>query len=635
MNNSGTISWLERLESCSSRNSGLGAKLGGLVLVLALGSVDYLTGNEISFSIFYLVPVSWASWCAGRRVGFLISLLSALTWYWADLMGATEARIPPPTQAWIPIWNAIMRLLIFLIMSALLSRFRESLWEAKAARKTADEATQMKAEFLATMSHEIRTPLNAVLGVADLLTDTRLTKEQADYVGILRAEGRRLRGLVNDILDISKLESGRLEFEQIPFSLVEVLDASVSTFSNRASEKGLFIRTEFPKDLPAELEGDPHRLRQVIDNLISNAIKFTERGGVTVRVQVVSSQETSCVINVAVIDAGVGISPEQQKKLFERFTQADASVTRRFGGSGLGLSIVKLLLDGMGGQIGVTSTVGAGSTFHFSLNLKIPPLRSIKRLDPNLTTEAAESIRNKIKPIRILLAEDYATNRMLVQAYLRPTECRLDIAENGRIACDMFLQNPYDLILMDMNMPEMDGHEATRQIRSLELSKQQAPVPIIALTASALPEERQRCTADGCTHFLAKPFDRTNLLEMILKIVGAPENPTPPSPSHSLPLPDLTTLDPDLVELMPQVLADLESARKEIEKALAANDLPTIAQWGHKVAGMGATFGFKRISEQGRTMEASFQEGDTAQIHRAAKDFLAEFQHPNPFRTQP
>src|SRR5476651_323633 len=369
--------------------------------------------------------------------------------------------------------------------------------ELKQAKALAESASRTKSDFLASMSHEIRTPMNAIMGIADLLAKTALSPEQDKYVQIFRRAGDNLLNLINDILDLSKVEASQLELERTGFSLNDLLEKVIEMVAVRAHEKGLALVCEIAPNVPANLVGDPTRLRQVLLNLVGNAIKFTETGEVSLRITSDGNNSVPTALRFTVSDTGIGIANDKLDRVFERFTQADSSTTRRFGGSGLGLTISKRLVDLMGGRGWAESGVGVGSVFSFAVPLEV--WAGARR-------QAAVSIGTgpepPLPPLRILLAEDSPDNCTITLAYLEDTPYRVEIAETGAIACEMFVAGHYDLVLMDRQMPVMDGLTATRKIRAWEQANGRPPTPIIALTASALKGDREKCLAAGCTAFL-------------------------------------------------------------------------------------------------------------------------------------
>ncbi|MCS6891884.1 MAG: ATP-binding protein [Rhodovarius sp.] len=485
---------------------------------------------------------------------------------------------------------------------------------ALAARRKAERASREKSDFLAFMSHEIRTPLHGVMGTLSLLLDTGLDAEQRAYAETAARCAQTMLNTVNELLDLSRIEAGRLEIQHEPFALADVVGQVLDLVAPAAAEKGLSLSASLDHQLPARIYGDGKRLFQVLLNLVDNAVKFTTRGSVELRLAALPDGR----LGVAVTDTGIGIPPAQRARLFRRFMPGETSTNGRQG-SGLGLAICKRLVELMGGQIAVDSTPGKGSTFFFDLPLEPVPDSGPP---PARLAPSAEAAGRALPQAagRILLVEDGRVNQLVAAAILRKAGYTVELARDGAEAVAAAQSAEYDLILMDVRLPLMDGYAATRQIR--ELPPPHGRVPIIAMTASAMPGDAERCLEAGMDGYLAKPIDKRALLAAVENVLQArPRRPRAAQPaaepSAGPPLLDRETLEelrqavgPGRLPRLIQVF--MEETRARVARMTSSQDMQRIGEEAHTLAAAAATFGCAALRDAARALERACLSGDAA-----------------------
>ncbi|HBE40125.1 MAG TPA: hybrid sensor histidine kinase/response regulator [Bacteroidales bacterium] len=379
---------------------------------------------------------------------------------------------------------------------------------AETARQIAEDAVKSKQQFLSNMSHEIRTPMNAIIGFTKVLLKSDLNEKQKEYLTAIKMSGDALIVLINDILDLAKVDAGKMIFEQTPFKMTASISAIIHLFETKIQEKNLKLSKNYDKKIPKVLVGDPVRLHQIVLNLVGNAVKFTMKGEITVAVRLLNEDEEKAIIEFSVTDTGIGIPEDRIEHIFDNFQQATSETARLYGGTGLGLAIAKQLVESQGGTISVKSELGKGSSFNFIL-----PFRKTK--DEIESEKYEKNLDVKVKNIKVLVVEDIALNQLLMKTLLEEFGFIPDIAENGKIAIDKLMTNSYNIILMDLHMPVMNGFEATEYIRG----KMNSEIPIIALTADVTTVDLKKCRAVGMNDYIAKPLDEMLLLHKILELL--------------------------------------------------------------------------------------------------------------------
>jgi len=513
---------------------------------------------------------------------------------------------------------AFKRIELLLLCFTLFVLITEALYVFRPAVESLYAALRVRSDFLGRMGHELRNPMNSILGMTHLLLETPLTDTQRKYLSILKKSSTGLLDVLNNLLDFSSLESGNIKVEKISFDFKKLLEESIDLGVYGAHSNGIELILNLEPNVPLKLIGDPVRLKQILTNLLGNAIKFTKKGKVILKVQLQRKSEEEVWIQFEVIDTGMGIDKDKVDKIFDAFVQEDSTVRRRFGGTGLGLSISKDLVSLLGGILAVESQKNLGSRFYFTL-----PLTLLSTLDSDASVEDIaledKELVHDNRTLQILAVDDSKDNQFLVKAYLSSLPYRITFADNGREAVDRVKNSRFDLILMDLQMPEMDGYTATQLIREWELAKGDSEIPIVAVSAHESEEGSDRFRNSQFTSYLVKPVSPYRLRQTILSFTSPLEIPYSKSNIE---------LENELASLAPQYLKNRTQELGELKELLIQSDFSKIQTLGHRLKGNAKSYGFEQLGEIGSQLEEAAQVQDSSRIKvliHETESYLSQF----------
>ena len=651
--------------------------------IIGYTSIIYFFGDidGLYFTALYYMLIAYVGVSGYHKLPYIIALLCSITFtvmivlliYNFIPLSYMSVMYFLPTSTIVAKCSLVIVMLFFgasisSYTASILRKNREELRRHNVALKEqvekAEAASLAKSQFLANMSHEIRTPMNGVLGMAELLSQTQLTDKQRKYVETIGSSGKTLLNVINDILDLSKIEAGKLELVYSDFNLREMIEEATDLLREQAHDKGLHLGWSMGREIPPIVHGDPYRLRQILTNLVSNAVKFTEKGDVTVRVDTAEEDQDALTVRFEVSDTGIGIDFDAQKHIFDSFSQADSSKTRRYGGTGLGLAIARQLTHMMGGEIGVKSTPGVGSTFWFTARLEKSDGRNIT---PHKSLRHAQSA--EIKGGRegevtygdmpafsgnVLIAEDNPVNREVALEMLRSVGCEAEAVCNGREAVEILATGSFNLVFMDCQMPEMDGYEATRILRERERLQcgsggECSRLPVIAMTAQAMESDREQCLRAGMDDYMSKPFT-SEQLHVVLgkwlpgngdqKLLGNSVN--PPDASSLAPgkegspidfktLNELRDLEKQtssglVSKLITIFLTDTPKVLESMSAAVSQGDASGLHIAAHKLKSSSAYLGAGKLSEQCRELETMGREKNLDQAAKLLAGLSSEYE---------